>query len=530
MKILLINPKFPPSYWGQEYNGEITGYSYVFPPLGLATIAALSKGHDVVILDENVEKLNYEYAKEFDIVGLTGYMIQSKREFEICDELRKNGSFVVIGGPNAYLIGDECKKHCDVVIKGEAELLWPEFLIDFANNNWKDHYEDTEKVDMAMSPVPRFDLLKLDKYIAGVIQTTRGCPFSCDFCDIIVMYGRKVREKPVAQIIEEVDLLNKMGKKNIFFADDNFIGNKRYAKSILRALIEYNKTQGNILEFYTQVSINLARDEELLQLMYEARFLKVFIGVETPRKASLAGVGKGQNVNNDLMADIRKIQSYNILIMAGMIVGFDNDDYLIFQEQVDFLQEAGIPYAMVGTLQAVPHTPLYARLEKENRLIHMTSGNNFVETNIIPKSMTLQQLMEGYAWLTEHLYGIEQFTKRILKNISSFKLEGVPFSVKFKWREFMIFVRTVKFSFHKWKYLKSLVKISWAVLRKSPQHFGQIIAMYLGYIHMSRYIKHHMPSKEDIAKIVEKVSVVRARLPKIELPVLHIPADKIKNI
>ncbi|MDH5681684.1 MAG: B12-binding domain-containing radical SAM protein, partial [Spirochaetota bacterium] len=412
MKILLINPKFPPSYWGQEYSGPITGYTYVFPPLGLATVASLSAPHHVEIIDENVEKIDFEYAKQFDIVGLTGYMIQSEREFEICDELRSRGIFVAIGGPNAYLIKEDCREHCDVLIAGEAERTWPKFLKDFEQGEWQNYYEEAEKISLDYSPIPRFDLIKLSKYTAGIIQTTRGCPFTCDFCDIIVMYGRKVREKPVEQVIQEIDALRLLGKNNIFFADDNFIGNKRYAKQLLRAIKDYNNLHNNSLEYYTQVSMNLAHDEELLQLMYDCRFLKVFIGIESPRKSSLEGASKGVNTRNDLLTDVRKIQSYNILIMAGMIVGFDSDDREIFQEQVDFLQAAGIPYAMVGTLQAIPHTPLYDRLKRENRLIDCGSGNNFASTNIVPKLMTFQQLIEGYNWLASQLYTVEKFTKR----------------------------------------------------------------------------------------------------------------------
>ncbi len=513
MKILLINPKFPPSYWGQEYTKSITGFNYVFPPLGLATVAALSKGHHVEIIDENIEVIDFDYAKQFDVIGITGYMIQSNREFEICDTLKEIGCFVVIGGPNAYLIQEECEKHCDVIIKGEAEKIWPQFLKDFENNSYKEIYEDEDKIIMNHSPIPRFDLLKLKQYTAGIIQTTRGCPHTCDFCDIIVIYGRKVRLKPVSQIIEEIDILYKMGKTSIFVADDNFVGNRRHAKEVLRAIKKFNHKIGNKLSFYTQVSMQLAKDDTLLKLMHECRFEKVFIGIETPRKSSLNEANKGYNAKVNLLDDIRHIQSYNILIMAGMIVGFDNDDDAIFQEQVDFLQSAGIPYAMVGTLQAIPHTPLYHRLEKEKRLVNISSGNNFATTNIIPKLMNVKQLVEGYIWLSDHLYSAEQFTKRVLKNISYFKKKTIPVKLTIRFNDLKILARTIIYSFFHWNHLKNFIKMTTAIIKKSPTHLSQVIAMYLGFIHMSRYIKKHKPTKTDIDNLVSKV---KNKLSKIE--------------
>ncbi len=529
MKILLINPKFPPSYWGQEYSEPITGYDYVFPPLGLATIAALSAPHHVEIMDENVETVDFEYAKQFDIVGLTGYMVQSTREFEICDTLRKNGGFVVIGGPNAYLIEEDAREHCDVLIKGEAELIWPQFLKDFESGSWEKKYTEDEKIDMTHSPIPRYDLFKTDRYVAGIIQTTRGCPFTCDFCDIIVMYGRKVREKPVEQVIEEVDRYFKLGKISIFFGDDNFIGNKRYAKKLLKELIIYNNSRGNIMSFYTQVTVNLALDDELLNLMYKCRFQKVFIGIESPRKSSLAEANKGQNVRSNLLEDIKKIQSYNIFVMAGMIVGFDNDDSDIFQEQVDFLQAAGISYAMVGTLQAIPHTPLYKRLLGENRLLDQGGGDNCSATNIIPKLMTIEQMMEGYGWLTEQLYTLEQFKTRMLRNIASFKLDGIPVRAKLRWKDLKVFLKTLRFTSVRWKLLSSLFIMCKAVLKKSPPHFSQVIGMFLGFIHMSNYIKKHKPTKEDIAILMAKVSEIKDQIKLVELPVLNLPPKKVHN-
>lgn len=524
LRILLINPKFPPSYWGHEYIQPLSGYHYIFPPLGLATVAALSEPHHIEIIDQNVESIDYNYAKTFDIVGLTGYMVQSEQEFAIADRLREQGNFVVIGGPNAFLIEPEVMEHCDVMVQGESEIIWPEFLRDFQKGNWKSKYAEEEKISLENSPTPRFDLLKLDLYTAGIVQTTRGCPFTCEFCDIIVMYGRKVREKPVEKVIKEVDLLFRMGKRGIFFADDNFIGNKRYAKKMLRALIEYNKQHHNVLNFHTQVSINLAKDEELLQLLYEARFQKIFIGIESPRKESLAETKKGQNVRSNLLEDVEKIQSYNILIMAGMIVGFDNDDKEIFQEQMNFLQNAGIPTAMIGTLQAIPHTPLFKRLLSENRLLHQSSGDNFSFSNFMPTGMSMKDLAEGYMWLSDQLYSIEKFTKRVLKNIQSFQLKGIPtLKNSLTWKDIKIFLRVIRYVLFRWNYQRHVWKMSFAVLKKSKPHFVQIISLFLSFVHMNTYVKkNNKLAKKNLAAFLKQVEKMKTRPSFASLPSLNL--------
>lgn len=512
MKILLINPKFPPSYWGQEYNSDITGYSYVFPPLGLATLAALSGDHEVEILDENIEEIDFEYAKAFDIIGLTGYMIQSDREFQIADKLREIGSFIVIGGPNAYLIDNEARQHCDVLIKGEAERIWPEFLNDFENNSWKKIYEEKNQIEMIESPIPRYDLLKLDRYAAAILQTARGCPFSCDFCDIIVMYGKKVRTKSIEKVIEEIKLLFKLGKFAIFIADDNFVGNKRHAKALVKAIRDYNSSIGNQLTFHTQVTIDLAKDDELMQLFYEARFEKVFIGIETPRLSSLKDANKGQNLKRDLIEDIQKIQSHNLFVMAGMIVGFDSDDPDIFDEQKNFLMEAGIPIIMLGTLQAIPHTPLYNRILEENRLIDIWSGNNVSSSNILPKNMTYEELLIGYNRIISDLYTFENFSKRLIKNINLFhkkKKLKIRFSINLK--DITIFSKTVFHSLKKWKQFSTLFKISKAILTTTPSHFAQVISLYLNFIHMEKYLEHHLANEEEIRDFADHIKLVKPK-------------------
>jgi len=262
--------------------------------------------------------------------------------------------------------------------------------------------------------MPRFDLLKLDRYRAMTIQFARGCPFSCEFCDIIVVYGRRPRAKAVDQVMAEVAECHRLGVRNVFIVDDNFIGNRKLAKELLRAMVRWSREHDYPIAFNTEVSLNVAQDDELLALLHDANFTTVFIGVESPRKASLRETRKTQNIRGDLVENIRKVQSHGIDVQAGMIVGFDNDDASIFQEQLEFIQAARIPVSMTGMLQAMPKTPLHARVAKEGRLVAESTGDQFVFSNIIPKQMTRAELYRGYRWLTTQLYDFRNFRKRTL--------------------------------------------------------------------------------------------------------------------
>src|SRR4051794_1492243 len=284
--VYLVQPKFPPSYWGMEHFMALTPFWAVFPPLGLLTLSALtSPEFRVTLCDENAgEKVNFDTPAK--VVGVTGYIIQMPRVFEIADRFRALGKTVVLGGPMANLLPDECRKHADVVFEGEAEYLWPRFLADYAAGRPAAHYHEKEKIHLPDSPPPRLDVLNR-RYAHGIVQCTRGCPFTCEFCDIIVMYGRKMRFKPVEQVLREVQAWHRNGTAQVFFADDNFVGNRAYAKDLLRALAGWNAKQTRPLAFYTQTSIDMARDEELLGLLRDANFMSVFIGIESPRKESL---------------------------------------------------------------------------------------------------------------------------------------------------------------------------------------------------------------------------------------------------
>ena len=485
-QIYLVQPKFPPSYWGLDYLLPMTPYRAVFPPLGLLTLAGLTPpDFKVTLCDENIGE-PIDYNTDAQIVGITGYIIQIARVFEIADRFRALGKTVILGGPLANLLPQECRPHCDVLFEGEAEYTWPRFLREFAAGSWSDHYHENEKIHLPDSPAPRLEVLK-GRYAHGIVQCTRGCPFTCEFCDIIVMYGRKMRYKPIEQVLQEVRAWHARGASQVFFADDNFIGNRAYAKELLRALAAWNASQRHALSFYTQASIDMVRDDELLGLLRDANFSSVFLGIESPRKASLAETHKTQNEKLDLVAAVHKIQSYNLFVYAGMIVGFDQDDPSIFEEQYRFLQESQIPIVMLSVLLAVPRTPLYERLEKAGRIDNGSDIERYVGTkggtNFQPMNMTREELRRGQEDLYRRIYAPEAFAARLLGNLHRFQdVTYRPESIRPD--KLIMFLRLSR---HYWRQGKSARRFFWGMLgktlRHSPRSLRQVIMMLGMYKH-----------------------------------------------
>ncbi|MCA8922547.1 MAG: DUF4070 domain-containing protein [Planctomycetes bacterium] len=413
LSICLINPRFEPSYWGFEYalpmypgdrrSTMISG--------SLTTLAGLSAGHELYLMDENVEELDWDRLAAFDIVGVTGMNVQSERMREILTRLRELDVFVAVGGPYASVKETFFAGLCDVIFVGEAEETWPAFLEDYAAGRpHLPRYEQSEKTDMERVPTPRYDLLKAERYASGALQFSRGCPFSCEFCDIIVIYGRRPRLKKPEQVLRELEDMRAAGFHSVMLVDDNFVGNKKKAKELLRAIVPWQEANGFPLRINTQASVNLADDPELLDLMYRANFRSVFIGIETPSKASLEETKKFQNTRGDsLEAKLERIQRAGLDISAGFIVGFDNDDLSIFDLQYEFIQNNGVLLAMVGMLGAIPTTPLYTRLEAEGRLVEGDPNCNFH-----PKQMSREELISNYWDLVERLYRPEAFLERYL--------------------------------------------------------------------------------------------------------------------
>ncbi len=415
LSICLINPRFEPSYWGFDYalplypgnrrSSMMTG--------ALPALAGLAEGHDIVLVDENVEPIDFDSLAQYDIVGLTGMIVQKDRMREILLRLRDIDTFVVVGGPYASVDEAYFDGLCDVLFLGEADTTWPEFLSEFAAGRpIQDVYEQAERTDMGKVPMPRYDLLKANKYASGSLQFSRGCPFQCEFCDIIVTFGRKPRNKPPEQVIAELEQMRAAGFFSVFIVDDNFIGNKKLARELLRLLVDWQEQNGYPLRLSTEASINLADDPELLDLMYRANFRYVFIGIETPRIESLNETKKFQNTRGDsLSAKLERVQNAGLDVYSGFIVGFDADDKSVFEEQFRFIQDNGIQLAMVGMLSAIPKTPLYARLEKAGRL-NLDNPN----CNIVPAQMTAAELQAGYWELVKRLYTPANFLERYFKS------------------------------------------------------------------------------------------------------------------
>jgi radical SAM superfamily enzyme YgiQ (UPF0313 family) len=413
LKIYLIAPRNPESFWTFDRVLPSLRKRCVFPNLSLPTVAGLTPPpHEVVLCDENVEHVDLD--TDADIIGLTGYVVHKRRILELADAFRRRGKRVVAGGPFATLCPEELRGRVDVVFIGEAEHTWPRFLRDLEAGGARAEYRQDDPPSMLASPLPRFDLLKVDRYRSMTIQFARGCPFNCEFCDIIVMYGRRPRTKSVVQVLAEVEAIHRLGVLNIFVVDDNFIGNKKEAKALLRALAEWQEARGYPIEFMTEASLNVAQDDELLALMKRAHFATIFVGIESPRRASLVESNKSQNLREDIVAAVHRIQAAGIEVMAGMIVGFDSDDPSIFEEQFRFIQEARIPISMTGMLNAVPKTPLHERLKAAGRLIAESVGDQFVFTNIVPAGMSRRELYEGYRTLLRRLYGYRNYRRRAM--------------------------------------------------------------------------------------------------------------------
>jgi radical SAM superfamily enzyme YgiQ (UPF0313 family) len=487
MRILLVNPKFPESFWGLNRIQSVAGKRYVMPTLALPTIAALTPaGHGVILVDENVEEIDFDLP--CDLVGVSCMGVQGLRAFEIAKAFRARGRTVVMGGSFPTLTPGMCRPHADVLFVGEAERTWPKFLDDFARGEWADVYEEQEKVDIEKSPVPRYDLLKMNRYFSQAVQFSRGCPYECEFCDIIVMLGRQPRNKTTLQFLEEVEEIYRLGGRRIFLVDDNFIGHKKKAKELLAAIRDWNATKGFTVSFTAETSLNVADDDELLQLLHDARFVRLFIGVESPRIESLDEVKKYANTTRcSILSQVQKVQSFGILVMAGMIVGFDNDDSSIFDEHQSFIQSARIPQVMCGMLQAFPRTPLFERLEREGRLTGEFMGDLFFATNIIPKQMTRSALMRGYLDLLRNLYDYDRYAERTIAYLAANrKLEPVQPKRK-SWNEIQMLGRFLLFILcggdaERRRFSR---RILWATLRAKPNRLPD--AIYLVVVHKHFY-------------------------------------------
>lgn len=412
--IVIINPRFEVSYWGMEHALEMLGKKANLPVACLPLLAALTpEEHTVTLIDENVEPIDWERCARADIVGLTGMSVQRFRMMEILKQLKAQGNFTVVGGPWITVKEDYFEELADVIFIGEAEETWPRFLKEWQEGRHAYRYEQENKTDMTKVPVPRFDMLKMNRYAFGSLQFSRGCPFQCEFCDIIVTFGRRPRLKTSAQVINELEAMRKSGMRSVFVVDDNLIGNKKAIKEVLRDVVKWQKDKGYPMALTTEASLDLADDPELLSLMTQANFVAVFVGIESPNEDALRETKKFQNVRSgdSILGRVHTIQRSGMDVWCGMIVGFDSDDLTIFDRQKRFLEQSRITSSMIGMLHAIPKTPLYDRLAEEGRL-DFADDLEF-GTNIYPLNMTREELRSGYLDVLTEVHDVNAFFDRL---------------------------------------------------------------------------------------------------------------------
>ncbi|MGH6736078.1 MAG: radical SAM protein [Methyloceanibacter sp.] len=414
--IVIINPRFDISFWGLEHCMPLFGKQANLPVACLGLLAALVPDHhQVTLIDENVEDIDFGRLARADLVCLTGMSVQGRRLIEILDKVRTLRVMTAVGGPMATVEPEALEGLADVIFIGEADETWPEFLRDWERGCHQSSYKQLDKTEVERLPLPRIDLLKTDRYMFGSLQISRGCPFTCEFCDIIVTFGRKPRLKTSEQVLAELDSFREAGLNIVFVVDDNLIGNKKAIKSILREIVRWQQENAYPLTLFTEASLDLAEDEELMELMGLANFQSVFIGIETPNEDSLRETKKLQNVRpkaGTLLERVHRIQQNGIDVWCGMIVGFDHDDPSIFEIMPKFLADARISAALIGLLHAIPTTPLYDRLKREGRL-NDDEDSEVYGTNVIPLGMSREELRDGFIEVMQACYGADAYFQRL---------------------------------------------------------------------------------------------------------------------
>jgi radical SAM superfamily enzyme YgiQ (UPF0313 family) len=492
MKVLLVYPEYPETFWSFKHALKFVSKKAAFPPHGLLTVAAmLPKNWELTLVDMNTGRLKDKEIKWADLVFISAMVVQKDSAKSVIKHCKKLGATVVAGGP-LFTTQHEDFPCVDHFVLDEAELTLPPFLKDLENGCLQPVYRSDGRPDVNLTPIPRWELIDWRKYSSMAVQYSRGCPFDCEFCDIVVLNGRMPRTKGREQVLRELEAIYATGwRESVFIVDDNFIGNKKKLKSeILPAIIGWMKKKQYPFTFYTQTSINLADDDDLIDLMVKANFNMVFVGIESPNLESLTECGKTQNSTRDLVSAVNKLQRSGLEVTGGFIVGFDSDPQSIFQDIINFVQKSGVVTAMVGLLHAPTGTRLWKRLNEEKRLTGGWSGNNTdMSINFTPR-MNLAGLKEGYRKIVTTIYSPRQYYERVKTFLNEYRPQPQKVVLP-KLKHYIALIKTFwalgikeKGQYYFWKL------VFWTALKR-PRSFPAAIEMSIFGLHFRRVAEHY---------------------------------------
>jgi len=488
LKILLVYPRYPETFWSFNHALRFISKKASFPPLGLLTVAAMLPDEwEKRLVDMNITSLGDEDIRWADYVFISAMVVQRDSAKDVIARCRRLEARVVAGGP-LFTTSHEEFQGVDHFVLGEAEVTLPSFLADLERGYPKPVYASNKRPDISRTPVPQWSLINMKYYSSMNLQYSRGCPFNCEFCDIIILNGHRPRTKDKEQVVNELEALYRHGwRGGVFVVDDNFIGNKKKLKAeTLPAMIEWSKRRKYPFAFFTEATINLADDEELMRLMVEAGFDRLFIGIESPNEESLAECNKVQNKKRDLVASVKKIQNYGFEVQGGFILGFDSDPVSIFRSQINFIQKSGIVTAMVGLLNAPRGTRLYKRMKKENRLLRDITGDNTdCSMNFVPK-MNYETLISGYKQVINTIYSPRHFYERIGAFLKEYRPNKARRISQLKFYHIEAFIKSMWFLGVKEKGRRYYWKLLIATLLRRPRAFPLSISLSVFGFHFRK--------------------------------------------
>jgi radical SAM superfamily enzyme YgiQ (UPF0313 family) len=485
MRVLLIYPETPDTFWSFKHVLRFVSKRAAFPPLGLLTVAAMLPSRwDLRLVDLNVDRLTDAALDWAEYVMISAMLVHKASVRDVVRRCRARGKPVIAGGP-LFTTGHKDFPELDHFVLGEAEEIMPGLVRDMERRSLRRFYEAPGRPDITRVPVPRWDLIEFRHYATLAVQFSRGCPFDCEFCDIIVMNGRVPRTKTPAQLLSELEVLRRRGwKESVFIVDDNFIGNRKLTKALLRELIRWREATRAGMTFLTEASVNLADDPELCELMARAGFRKVFVGIETPAEESLEECRKLQNRGRDLVATVRTLQRYGLEVMGGFIVGFDHDRQDIFRRQFEFIQQSGVVTAMVGLLTALPQTRLYQRLIQEGRMLMEPTGNNTEASLNFRTVLNREFLLNGYRDLMRKLYEPRAYYQRIRTFLACHRPAAIP--VRISRSDLEAFLKSFWVLGIRHRGRTAFWRLFWGTLIRRPRQFRNAIELAIVGHHFRR--------------------------------------------